>query len=116
MIKRSLARCNKFDIGIEDHGLLVLYGHFEYEDGEAQGLGYCIDSAFLYRFLGVFNVQRLQDINGRSCWVTHTHSDISLVEPLHAKDGTPFILGDWQEFSKQHPQPSPYEQRTGRKP
>lgn len=60
--ERSLARCYGFDVAIEDHGILVLMGHFEYDEGTCQGLGYCIDSSFLYRFLGVFGVERLRQV------------------------------------------------------
>ena len=113
---RSLARCKDFDVGIEDHGILVLFGHFEYDDGGCQGLGYCIDSSFLYRFLNVFDVEQLRGVNGKSCWVTHTDSGIEKIEPLHKKDGTPFAIPEWQEFVKRLKLPSPYEMRTGKKP
>ena len=71
MSERELAKCEDFDIGIEDHGILVMFGNFRYEGSSCQGFGYAIDTSFLYRFLDVFEVEKLQQVNGKSCWVTH---------------------------------------------
>lgn len=115
--ERSLAKLRGFDIGIEDHGILTMLGTFEYEEGMCQGLGYCIDTAFLYRFLSVFGVGKLQQVNGKSAWVTHTHDGIIKIEPLHKNDGEAFDIPEWQEWVKKNgPHVSPYEMRTGRKP
>jgi len=114
--ERSLARCVGFDVAIEDHGILVLLGHFEYEDGGCQGLGYSIDASFLYRFLAVFGDCPLRKVEGRSCWVSHDDSRITRIEPLHKKDGAVFDLDTWKGFVKQLGLPSPYEMRTGKKP
>ena|SRR3990167_3196103 len=114
--ERSLAKARNFDIWLEDHGLLVLDGHFEYEDGGAQGMGYCVDTAFLMRFLVAFGVDHLQKVNGKSCWVTHTNDKISKIEPLHKKDGEAFDIPTWREWAKKQPGVSPYEMRTGKKP
>lgn len=114
--ERSLAKCRGFDIGIEDHGILVMYGTFEYDDGGCQGLGYGIETSFLYRFLSVFSVEMLRQVNGKSCWVTHTNDRITKIEPLHKKDGVPFDIVKWQKFVQQMNLPSPYEMRTGEKP
>lgn len=116
MSERSLAKCSGFDIMIEDHGILVMDGHFDYEEGTSQGLGYCIDTSFLYRFLGVFGVRHLHDVNGKSCWVTHTNGSIEKLEPLHKSEGTPMIMADWSAFVDKLHLPSPYEMRTGKKP
>lgn len=116
MTERSLAKLKGFDVGTEDHGILVMYGTFEYDEWGCQGLGYCIDAAFIYRFLDVFGVSKLSEVNGKSCWVTHDDNHIIKLEPLHKKDGKTFDIVEWQEFSKKHPSPSPYEMRTGKKP
>jgi hypothetical protein len=92
---RYLARCHGFDLGVEDHGFLVLFGHFQYEDGPAQGLGYQVDRDFLKRFLAALGVERLQEVNGRSCWVTATHSAVLLIEPLHKDQGRAFDIAAW---------------------
>lgn len=116
MSTRDLARCKGFDFAIEDHGLPVLYGHFEYEGSGGQGFGYMVDAAFLMRFMGVFGVERLQQVNGRSCWVTHTSDRITLIEPLHASDGQPFDIGAWEAWVKRRAPFSAYELRTGEEP
>lgn len=115
-IERELAKARSFDVGIEDHGILVMFGYFDYEGGGAQGLGYCIDSSFLYRFLSAFGVEKLRDVEGKSCWVTHDDSTIYKIEPLHKKDGTEFDIKLWQTFVQKLNLPSPYEMRTGKKP
>lgn len=93
--ERSLAKCSDFDFGIEDHGLPVLFGSFEYDEWGVQGLGYSVDAEFLKRFLAVFGVRQLNDVNGKSCWVTHNNSQILKIEPLHKKDGVPFDIEEW---------------------
>ena len=95
--KRSLAKVRGVDFTINDR-FYGLSGLFEYEDGGCQGTGYCVDTAFLLNFMAVFNVTKLQDVNGRSCWVTHSHCDIRLIEPLHKKDGTPFHIPTWTHW------------------
>ena len=115
--ERELAKCRGFDVGIEDHGLLVMLGTFEYEGGGAQGLGCCIEEAFLYRFLSVFGIEQLNQVNGKSCWVTHDNSHIFKIEPLHKRDGAVFDIDEWAEFVKKRKAPlSPFELRTGKKP
>jgi len=98
--ERSLAKLRGFDVGIEDHGCFVMHGTFEYDDCGAQGFGYIINASFIKRFLEVFNVESLQKVNGKSCWVTHTFDGISKVEPLHKKDGKAFDILKWQEECK----------------
>lgn len=112
-MERDLAKLEGFDIGIEDHGLLTMYGTFHYDSGGAQGLGYCIDASFLYRFLAVFGVGRLQEVNGMSCWVTHNNWKITKIEPLHKNDGAVFDLEEWSEYIQKLNLPSPHEMRTG---
>jgi hypothetical protein len=117
---RTLAKLSGFDFGIEDHGFPYLFGTFEYEDGEARGFGYSIEVGFLLRFMGVFGVDRLQRVNGRSCWVVsrdelrigYSSEKIIRIDPLHKKDGTPFDLVAWREWVKKYPV-SAHELRTG---
>ena len=116
MEKRSLAKCKDFDFGIGS-GCPVLHGTFEYEGGGCRGLGYMVDAAFLMRFLAVFGVINLRDVNGKSCWVTNTHDSIQKIEPLHKRDGTPFVISEWQEWiNKQGHNCSAHELLTGEKP
>lgn len=117
MTERILAKCVDFDFGIEDHGFPYLHGHFDFEDFGSQGLGYSIDTAFLMRFLGVFGVDRLRQVNGRSCWVTHEGGLIVLIEPLHKKEGNPFDIKAWAEWIRKSGRAiSAHELMTGEKP
>lgn len=101
--ERELAKTASHDIGIEDHGFMVMYGIFEYEDGGAQGWGVQIDLDFVRGILGVFGVDKLRQVNGKSCWVTHCASRIHRVEPLHKKDGVPFDVDAWtSNIDKKH--------------
>lgn len=114
---RELAKVHGFDLEIEDHGWLVLSGHFEYEGGGVQGIGYFADASFIMRLLAAIGVHQLSKCKGKSCWVTHTHDAIQRIEPLHKEDGTPFIIKDWEEWrEKTGPWPSAYEMQTGKKP
>jgi len=114
--ERELAKWLGCDLAIEDHGWLVLDGHFEYEGGSCQGLGYFATPAFLMRFMGALGVTLLSDMDGVSCWVTHSHTGIEKIEPLHKKGGVPFVIAEWQDWEDKHPSASPYEMRTGKKP
>ena len=98
--ERELAKAVDFDVQDDDHGGLMLGGHFEYEGGSHQGLGYMIDMEFVRRFMEVFSVHQLQDVNGKSCWVTHDYKGISKIAPLHKGDGQPFDIDDWSPRKK----------------
>lgn len=93
--QRRLARCVKFDFGTEDHGMPFLFGHFEGE-GWVQGFGYMVDTDFMQRFLRVFEVERMQQVNGRACWVTYSYDRIHKVEPLLSGEGTTFDIDEWR--------------------
>jgi len=97
---RDLAKCRGFDVGIEGDGALALFGTFEYEGGGCQAIGsWFIDAAFLMRFLAVFGCEnKLGDVNGRSCWVTHTDYRVVKVEPLHKADGRAFDVEAWERW------------------
>lgn len=87
MKERELAKWEGSDLEIEDHGWLVLTGHFKYENGTCQG------------------------------WVTHDGGNIELVEPLHKDCGTPFNISEWRQWMERRgPKISAYEYRTGEKP
>jgi len=90
-MKRELAKCSGFDFGI-GRGNPMLMGHFEYDGGGGQGIGRRVDAGFLMEFLGVFRVDRLSKVNGRSCWVTHDDDGIAVIEPLHQKGGESFNI------------------------
>jgi hypothetical protein len=103
--ERNLAKCDGFDFIIEDHGMPFLSGSFTYEEPGwgTQGFGYVVDTAFMYRLLNAVGVHSLKDLKGKSCWVTHTHDNISKVEPLHKKDGETFDIEKWKEWHKDNP-------------
>ena len=114
-MQRELAKLKGFDFMVEDHGLPVLSGTFHYDNGGAQGLGYIVDVAFLMRFLGVFNVDCLQLVNGKSCWVMIEDGLVVGIEPLHKKEGKPFYMSEWREWRKSQSNPSAHEMLTGTK-
>ena len=91
---REVARLRGFDIEDNEHGGLGMGGAFEYE-GAGQSLGYGIDMKFVQKLMAVFGVKRLQEINGRHAWVTHSYSDIRLIEPLLKGEGEPFDVHQW---------------------
>ena len=123
---RVLAKCVGFDFGVEDHGLPTLFGHFEYDDDGCQGLGYMVDTAFLMRFLAVFQAEKLQNVNGESCWVVFDDESnfrcgmgsehIIRIDPLHQKGGRSFNLAEWKAWVKEGPRWSAHELLTGKKP
>lgn len=93
--ERELAKLRDFDIIVEDHGWIMMGGTFEYEESSCQGIGYGINIQFVKRLMAVFSVDRLQRVNGKSCWVTHDNSTIYKIEPLHKKDGEVFDVEQW---------------------
>jgi hypothetical protein len=98
--EREVARCEGFDIISNDHGGLAMGGAFNYNGG-GQGLGYVIDIDFVKRFMEVFGVERLRDVNGKACLVTHSHDDIKLIEPLLPNEGTTFDIHAWSKNLKE---------------
>jgi len=66
--------------------------------------------------MGALGVTHLSDMDGMSCWVTHSLTGVEKIEPLHKKDGVPFVIAEWQEWEEAHPSASPYEMWTGKKP
>ena len=121
-MERKLARVKKLDLEIEDHGILVVRGGFEVESVGYYGMpDYCINTAFLYRLLDVFNYRKLRDLDGQPCWLTARFElgrffEVERIEPLFEKDGTAFVIADWQAWTKANDLHSPYELRTGKKP
>lgn len=98
--ERKLARCQGFDIGIQDHGLACLHGAFT-GDGWGQGLGLAIDIDFVKGLLAVFGVDRIAKVNGRPCWILADHSRIYLVEPLMPGEGKAFDVDVWMSEATQ---------------
>jgi hypothetical protein len=99
--ERSLAKCKDFDFGIHDRGY-GLSGNFEYEDGGCQGIGYLTDVSSILGLLQAVGVDSIQELEGKSCWVTHTHCKIIKIEPLHKKNGKPFVIKKWQEWIERY--------------
>lgn len=93
--ERVLVRAKACDVGVEDRGWLIWYGHFEASGAGGQGFGYGIDAHFIKAMLAVFNVERVTQISGRPCYITRTHSKIFKVEPLFANEGTAFDIEQW---------------------
>jgi hypothetical protein len=115
--ERSLAKCGDFDLMIEDHGWLIIRGDFDY-DGTSQGFTpYFADPSIIMRLLRAIGVDSLNDIEGKSCWVTHTNDEITKIEPLHKKEGETFDILAWKKWAKERlPKISPSEYMTGKKP
>ena len=98
--ERDLAKLKGFDIWFEDHGIIAMAGTFHYEGSSCQGFGYCINIEFVKHLMSVFGVEYLQKINGKSCWVTHDHSSIYKLEPIHKEDGKVFDVQKWVDDTK----------------
>lgn len=118
MNERVLAKIRYVDFEIEDHGIPIWDIVFDYDDGSSQGMGgYTAEIGFMCRLLGAIGVYSMSELKGKSCWVTHTFDSISMVEPLHKKDGKPFVIEDWKKWiQKRGAKLSPYELRTGKQP
>ena len=100
--ERVLARITSADIAEVYNGMLGLAVTFEYESGGGQALnGYILDASMVIRFMRAINVMKLSKAVGVSCWVTHTHCEVLRIEPLHAKDGVPFDIKEWQAWMKE---------------
>lgn len=114
-MKEEIARCSGFDIGWEDHGLPYLFGSFDM-DGTVTGLGLQVDIAFLFNFLAVFNVDRLQRVNGRECRLIFNGDSLAAklleIRPLFKRDGKPLVIEEWWDWKAKWDWPTPYEMRT----
>lgn len=101
--EKLLAICSGADIVVEDHGIPYLNAHFEYDDGGSfQGLGaYTLEGAFVFRFMNALGVDALSRAKGTSVWIVRGDDGfISEIHPLHKKNGTPFVIKDWQDWVK----------------
>lgn len=120
MSDRILARLRNMDYGVEtDHGWPMVLGRIEMEDGRSFSLGYQADTAFVMRFLAAVGADSMRNCDGKSIWITLADKNnclpnVEKIEPLHAKDGTPFIIAEWQDWMRDNGH-SPYEYRTGKK-
>ena len=113
---RELAKCIDFDLMLNNGCSPMLSGHFAYEDCGCQGIGYIVEIAFLARFMGVFSVEKLRDVNRKSCWVTHDSDRIYKIEPLHKKDGQTFDIEQWGKWISKKERLTGHEILTGEKP
>ena len=118
--EKLLAKCRGASIRIEDHGWIYLHADFEYDDGcSVQGLPvYMMDGAFVMRFMVALGIDDLSNAAGKSCWLVKGESGyIEEIHPLHKKNGTPFIIPEWQKWIKTRGiGVSASEMRTGVKP
>lgn len=92
---RVLVRAVNFRIELEDHGLIVLAGEFRESGGQCQGLGRHAQDLddFLKKFLAVFNVCDLTNVEGKACWITRRHDGIIYrIDPLFPNEGEPLDL------------------------
>jgi hypothetical protein len=95
---RELARLEKPDVGVEDHGFVIFWGRFV---GESWGQGTDLIlneklGGFVKHLLGVWNyTEKLAQINGKPCWVTHCNWRIHKIEPLMPGEGTAFDVDAW---------------------
>lgn len=96
---RELARVKDVDLWIEDHGMLIMSATFDYGSSQ-QGLGFAIDEIFIYKFMQVFGVEFLKQVNGKPCWVTHDWHRIYKIEPLMEGEGKPFEFEQWANWLK----------------
>ena len=90
----DLAKLIDFDIWLEDHGSIMFSGHFDY-DGTCQGLANILTIDFIRKFMEVFNVECLREVNGKKCFVEHTHSKIYRLIPLRKDEGTEFDIAEY---------------------
>jgi hypothetical protein len=115
---RELARVTSADIGEVYNGMVGLCACFEYDDGAGgQCLtGYFLDAAMVVRFMNAMGSLSLAKCVGKSCWVTHTHSKILKVEPLHKQDGVPFDVMEWERWTQERNEvlPTCYADLEGR--
>lgn len=65
-----------------------------------QGLGYIVTMDFVMKFMEVFDVLRLGDIDKQKCWVTNRNGSIVKIEPYKQKNGTTFDITKWQKEQK----------------
>jgi len=96
-VKKDIARVEDLDVGVEDHGCFFMYGGFNF-GGSWQGFGFVINETFIRGILDVFGCDRLQDCNGRICYVERTHSKILRLIPLpFEKHGKIFDIEKWSK-------------------
>lgn len=94
----DLAKYINPGIYINDHGFLMLNGHFKYEDGTSQGLGFLIDKEFIKRFIRAFGVRSLDDVRNNVVRVYHTRKGIKKIEALdNISNGKTFDIEDWKK-------------------
>lgn len=102
-MERELAKIKRADIQDVYNGMLGLVVEFEYEDEMHQCLsGYMLDAAMVVRVMSAVGANALSKMEGLSCWVTHDNSSIIMIEPLHKKEGKPFVLDEWKRWLKRH--------------
>jgi hypothetical protein len=98
---RQVARYERADLEIDDHGILMLSGGFR-GDGWGQGFGYQVDESFIRSLLAVFKVYKLQDINNKPCYITSCSTRIHRIDPLFSTEGTTFDIDVWAGRLKSH--------------
>ena len=114
MLEPQLARVESVKLEIEDHGILTCYVILNKEDGLHQGFGgYSLDGYdetqqrrigtaggldWILRLLQIFNVSKLEDINGKMCYALYDDKSslIKGIRTLKIDGSNTFLISDWQ--------------------
>ena len=101
--ERELAIVERCDFGYVYNGFPGAIISFRY-DGGGQGIGsyFMLDTIFMYRFLKAVGSETLSGAVGKFCWVTHTHSEITKIEPPMRNMGKPFDIAEWKAWQEEH--------------
>lgn len=113
---KKLGKCGTPDLSYDDHGILTLYVQIDF-GGASQGFGgYCLDAYdkasdgrqgsaagmdFIVRLLKLFDVERLEEIKGRSVYALYEddsfNSSICGLETPGFDGGKTFLVKNWQK-------------------
>lgn len=115
MIKK-LGKCGKPDLFYEDHGILTCFVTIDF-GGSCQGFGgYCLDAHdketngrkgsaagmdWIVRLLKLFEVERLEDIEGKSVYALYDNDNFNAticgLETPKFDGARKFIIKEWQK-------------------
>lgn len=111
--KKELARVERAEMYIEEHGILTFFLDLDKESGMQQGFGgYSLDGYdeklkrrigtdagmdFVLQMLQIFHVDRLEKIKGKMCYALYDSgsSRIIGIETLKIDGGKQFVIKDW---------------------
>lgn len=100
-LERELAKISSVFLGIEDHGILTMsislvgieggwgqgygghsFGHTDSKTGEF--IGHPSGSEMIHALIDTFNVERLEQLKGKYCWVWREKGFMSVIEYIQA--------------------------------